>query len=111
MPRTAPYNASANLVSAFLTRNGHAKSLETPARVKGLPRITPGFQAYGHDGITRVDYTLGERLRYATTERRRERIRDELNAMEKTLSQRYTVTMFEPTEGTAYSLTVTAKTP
>lgn len=95
-----------NVVSRFLKAQGFARSTTRANRVKGYATISAGFQVTTQDGKTVVTYTLGTGNPHMTSERRRELVSADIHAMEKALSTRYTVTMFEPAEGTDYTLTL-----
>jgi hypothetical protein len=71
-----------------------------------LPIITAGFEVGTQDGVTTVTYTLGTGAPSMTLERRRELVSAVVYGMERALSERYTVIMFEPTVGVAYRLTL-----
>jgi hypothetical protein len=106
-----PYSTRPNAVSAFLSRGGFHRSQNRATRIKGFPITTSGFEVHDQDGWTEVRYTLGSHASHMPPERRRELVDKEMHLMERRLSQRYTATMFEPTEGTsAYKITVTNRT-
>lgn len=94
----------ANVVSRFLKSQGFSRSVSLSTRIKGLPLVSAGFEVYSQDGQTVVRYTLGNGSPAMTAERRRELVSSVVYAMEKALSSRYSVIMFEPAEGVAYRL-------
>lgn len=95
-----------NVVSRFLKSQGFTRSVTRATRIKGLPTVSAGFEVYTQDGKTVVTYTLGTGNPSLKAERRRELVSADIHAMEKALSTRYTVLMFEPEEGTAFRLAV-----
>jgi hypothetical protein len=94
-----------NVISRFLASQGFSRSVTRATRIKGLPTISAGFEVYTQDGKTVVTYTLGTGSPFMSAERRRELVSAVVYAMEKALSSRYTVIMFEPAEGVSYRLT------
>jgi hypothetical protein len=100
----------ANIVSRFLREQGFSRSTSRATRVKGLPTISAGYEVYSQDGKTVVTYTLGTGNPFMKPERRLELVSSVVYAMEKALSTRYTVIMFEPAEGVAFRLTLPGDT-
>jgi hypothetical protein len=96
-----------NIVSLILANKGFTRSRQAPTRIKGLPMIYRGFEVFLRDGVTMVEYTTGSSQ--LSPERRREIVAKEIGDMEKVLSQRYGVVMFEPAEGAGYWLKVYPK--
>jgi hypothetical protein len=101
-PSTRP-----NIVSIILANKGFTRTRQLPSRVKGLPLIYRGYEVYSQDGVTLVRYVLGSHN--MSPERQREIVAKEISDMERVLSQRYGVVMFEPAEGTGYWLKVYPK--
>lgn len=102
-----PYSSKPNAVSGFLSRGGFARSQNRATRIKGFPITTSGFQVHDQDGRTVVRYMLGSHTAYMPPERRRVVMAKEIDLLERRLSQRYTATVYEPSEGVAYTITVT----
>jgi hypothetical protein len=101
------YSTAPNAVSAFLSRGGFHRSQNRATRVKGFPVTSSGFEVHNQDGRTEVRYTLGSHASHMPPERRRAIVSNEMDLMERRLSQRYTAALSEPTEGTSYKITVT----
>lgn len=91
-----------NVISRFLKDQGFTRA----TRIQGTPASFSGFEVSTKDGKTVVTYTLGNGNPRLTQERRRELVSSVVYAMEKALSSRYTVNMFEPAEGVSYRLTL-----
>lgn len=83
----------ANAVSRLLSSVGHQKATSSTTRIKGFHVYRAGFRCTNReDGSVRVEYDLGESLRYATQGRRDEVRRDNLQKFAADLKDRYEVT-------------------
>ena len=92
-----PYSTRPNAVSRYLSEAGHQRSIG----------YSQGYTVRSNAaGDILVRFYVGGTNLSLNPEQRRELTRKKINALERTLSKRYKVIMFEPDEGSNYRLTV-----
>jgi hypothetical protein len=100
----------ASVVSNFLGRNGHTRSVYSSTRVRGYGRWTTGYEAKGQgDGSVRVEFVTGSGAFYADTAKKDADHAEALAKMAELLSQRYNVVKRTDFYANTF-LVVTAKT-
>ncbi len=97
--------ATANVVSRFLGKQGFSRSVYSSTRVRGWGRWSEGYEAQTVNNAVRVEWNLSSSHRFGNDNPTEAK----LDAMEKALSERYTVTREKVGASNRVVLIVTAK--